>query len=332
MGKNFKKLLIGAILIILFVGPIKFANAAVSSNSLTNLVNASRSQEGLSPLSNNAKLADAALKKAQDMFDNQYFSHNSPEGKTPWDFFKVSDYDYVYAGENLAIGYTDSNELHDAWMNSPTHRENIMNPNYREIGIAFLSGEYNGENTTIVVQTFGSMSAIQPASQLKTVSASEINKESGAVNSFEILNDGTSFTPTKIFQNDSVDFKVAIKGDAKDVYIMVGDQKIDLKNILLLADGSVKNLSKTVKIENAGKLNVALTVTDHNNEQEVKDLGILEVNSVVVANAGTNRSITAATFNNIIDHLSLYLSGTFFLILMIALYFLFVRQRYGKFI
>lgn len=141
-------------MIIINLGYSGFVKAA-SVNTLVNLANSSRSEEGLSSLVINDKLNEAAKKKAADMFDGQYFAHISPEGKTPWDFIKLVKYDYVYAGENLSIGYVDDQELHLAWMNSPTHRENIMNKNYNEIGLAIEQGKFQGKDTIIVVEMFG---------------------------------------------------------------------------------------------------------------------------------------------------------------------------------
>ena len=117
-------ILISTIISASFVGQ---AFAAPSASTLVSLVNSSRAEQGLGALSVNGQLVSAATAKANDMLENDYFAHTSPSGKTPWDFISASGYSYVYAGENLAIGYNDSSELHSAWMNSPSHRENIMN-------------------------------------------------------------------------------------------------------------------------------------------------------------------------------------------------------------
>ena len=84
-----------------------------------------------------------------------YFAHESPTGVTPWFWFKEAGYTFLYAGENLAINFTESSDVENAWMASPKHKENILNANFREIGIATVDGVYNNNPTTFVVQMFG---------------------------------------------------------------------------------------------------------------------------------------------------------------------------------
>lgn len=129
--------------------------ADVSKTALVELLNNQRGESGLSQLVVNPKLNYAAELKAKDMLDNDYFSHNSPQGVDPWHWFQISGYNYHYAGENLGIGFIESEEVHEAWNNSPSHKENLLNANYNEIGIAVLQGNFNGAENTIVVQLFG---------------------------------------------------------------------------------------------------------------------------------------------------------------------------------
>jgi len=117
--------------------------------------NTQRQALGLTPLTYNVTLAQAAAAKAQDMFKYDYWAHNSPEGKTPWSFIQQAGYKYTVAGENLAKNFSTSQGVVDAWMASPTHRDNIVKPSYREIGFAIVNGVLNGEETTLVVQMFG---------------------------------------------------------------------------------------------------------------------------------------------------------------------------------
>lgn len=119
--------------------------------------NRERASQGLVQLTYNGVLSEAALAKAQDMFNNQYWAHTSPTGKEPWDFIKSVNYNYKVAGENLARDFDSTGPMISAWMNSPTHRANIMNPRYRDIGLAVVDGKLNGTETTLVVQMFGTM-------------------------------------------------------------------------------------------------------------------------------------------------------------------------------
>jgi len=121
--------------------------------------NARRAEAGLSPLSLNETLSRAAAGKAADMFANNYWAHTSPQGKTPWDFITASGYTYTLAGENLAKNFQTSSGVVNAWMDSPTHKANIVKPGYKDVGFAVVNGVLNGEETTLVVQMFGTSNA-----------------------------------------------------------------------------------------------------------------------------------------------------------------------------
>ncbi len=127
----------------------------ITVSQVVDSTNLLRTGSGSGSLTYNTKLAGAAIAKAQNMFSEGYWAHTSPTGKEPWDFIKSSGYSYKIAGENLARDFDSTSPMMDAWMNSPTHRANIMNPRYQEIGIAVVDGLLNGVETTLVVQMFG---------------------------------------------------------------------------------------------------------------------------------------------------------------------------------
>lgn len=137
--------------------------ADVSKVALAEMANQERLSLGLNPLKENALLNRAAEMKAQDMLNKGYFSHQSPNGTPPWFWFKKSGYQYKVAGENLGIGFLDSQEIHQAWLDSPSHKANIINPYYQEIGIAVIEGKFQGSPVTVVVQLFGSAKKAKPA-------------------------------------------------------------------------------------------------------------------------------------------------------------------------
>jgi len=132
--------------------------ADLNAQKIIALTNDIRQQYGLSLLQENPLLDAAAKQKAEDMFQNNYFSHFSPTGVSPWYWINKSGYNYHYAGENLAMNFIDSEEVVRAWLNSPGHRENLLNKNYQDIGIAVLPADFSkpGINQPIVVQLFGS--------------------------------------------------------------------------------------------------------------------------------------------------------------------------------
>ncbi len=138
------------------IAPAAIVEASeITSVTVISLANSARKEGGLNPLTANSLLARAAQNKANDMLGRQYFSHNTPTGETPWSFIKAVGYSYVTAGENLAIDFSEAESIQKAWMNSPGHRANIMNASFQEIGIGISKGMYNGHQTTIVVQMFG---------------------------------------------------------------------------------------------------------------------------------------------------------------------------------
>ena len=145
--------------------------ASVLPGALIQLTNGDRTAEGLTVLEYDTLLAEAAQKKADDMAAKGYFAHTSPEGKTPWDWLKSVKYPYAYAGENLAVDFTDSKDVEQAWMNSPTHRANILKGEYSHIGIGVAQGMYQGKQVTFVAEYFASKNTATAATPPRPVVA-----------------------------------------------------------------------------------------------------------------------------------------------------------------
>lgn len=122
--------------------------------------NSNRISNDEKPLQRNESLALAAQMKAADMATRGYFSHESPDGSMAWNWMEKAGYGYSYAGENLAVNFFDARDVVKAWMDSPTHRENILNPSFTDIGIAAARGNYQGKETVFVVQIFGTPAGI----------------------------------------------------------------------------------------------------------------------------------------------------------------------------
>ena len=127
----------------------------VTVQKLYELTNAERSKINLNGLNYNDELAAAAKQKAEDMFAKDYWSHYGPAGETPWQFILASGYQYEYAGENLAKNFMFSDGVVNAWLDSTTHRDNLLRREYTDVGFAVVNGILNGEETTLVVQMFG---------------------------------------------------------------------------------------------------------------------------------------------------------------------------------
>jgi|CXWL01.1.fsa_nt_gi uncharacterized protein YkwD len=129
--------------------------SAISPTTVIDLTNKERQKSGQTILSENKALDEAAAAKAADMFAKNYWAHNAPDGTEPWAFIINSGYSYLHAGENLARDFRDPQSVVVAWMNSPSHKANLLSPKYQEIGIAVMDGKINGIETTLVVQMFG---------------------------------------------------------------------------------------------------------------------------------------------------------------------------------
>jgi uncharacterized protein YkwD len=134
--------------------------AAVLPAVVAALTNEQRVADNLSELNIDPKLEAAAQAKAEDMAKKSYFAHVSPDGTQPWYWIIKEGYLYTYAGENLAVNFEDSDKVVEAWMNSPSHRFNILKRQYEDIGIGMAAGTYQGQPATFVVQMFGTKAKI----------------------------------------------------------------------------------------------------------------------------------------------------------------------------
>ncbi len=144
--------------------------ANISTGELLSLTNQRRQEAGLAPLVLNESLSQAAYKKAQDMLSKNYWAHNAPDGTTPWVFIKSSGYDYLFAGENLARGFTTAPDTVSAWMGSPGHRDNMLSANYKDIGFAVVTGNLTGDETVVVVEMLGGRNATKNAQSIQASS------------------------------------------------------------------------------------------------------------------------------------------------------------------
>jgi hypothetical protein len=150
--------------------------------------------------------------KANDMAAKSYFAHTSPEGLTPWYWFKKAGYVFSYAGENLAVNFRETQDVENALLASPTHRANILDPHFTEIGIATAEGIYKGNTATFVVESFGKPKAVKqpiknttPVSPLPVASAITTQPTTPDVKGESIEDDTSSQSVEPISEsNDSI--------------------------------------------------------------------------------------------------------------------------------
>lgn len=149
----------------------------ISVNSLYALTNQERVNNGLPALALDSQLAAAAQAKANHMISNNYWAHVAPDGTTPWSFINGAGYSYSVAGENLAKNFNTSSGVIAGWMGSATHRANILNNAFADVGFAAVDGVLQGSETTLVVAMYGTRTAppapapVAPAAPAPTTEA-----------------------------------------------------------------------------------------------------------------------------------------------------------------
>lgn len=120
---------------------VKGMSTDVSPTQLISLSNLERTKANLPTLNPNQQLTNAAQAKAQDMFNQGYFDHLDPNQNGSWLFIEQADYNYRHAGENLARNFKTSQAVIDAWMNSPSHKQNLLSTDYTDIGVAVVESQ-----------------------------------------------------------------------------------------------------------------------------------------------------------------------------------------------
>ncbi len=159
--------LLGAFMLIASVSflspPSEMYVKAFGTTDIISLTNQARELLGGAELKVNTKLTSAAQAKADDMAKQHFFAHVAPDGTMAWDYIKKAGYSYDVAGENLAVTNESAEVVIRSWMNSPSHRENIVNKDYQDIGIGIAPyGDYQGhKNTTVIVALYAKSSSIQ---------------------------------------------------------------------------------------------------------------------------------------------------------------------------
>jgi len=216
---------------------------SITPQNIIELTNESRVDFGLPELTSSPQLAVAALNKARDMMEKGYFAHFSPEGVSPWYWFAQADYNYSYAGENLAIRFSTAEGVTDAWLSSPAHKANIVSSSFTEIGVAVLTDGFGEEGpATLVVQMFGSpQSGHEP---LKT-EVSKPDVQTALAESNTVLGNGNSLKPPAIlfpldnsFVNQSTFQIITQAGEGENLQIYVDDKLY--AEVLVPSDGQVE--------------------------------------------------------------------------------------------
>jgi hypothetical protein len=274
--------MLGALVIVVKVGLTILLVAApglgypsdITTQNVVNLTNQARKDAGLPELKLNNLLNQAAVGKANDMLSKEYFAHESPTNVTPWYWFKQAGYNYAYAGENLAMDFFTSEDTMKAWLASPSHKKNILNSNYKEIGIGIAKGNFKGASTIIVVQHFAApkpavtvakaettASAPKPAPQPtpqptpqpvpapkpapKVVSESDVKKE----NIPQPEPEKTTVIPSAVTP-DTYDIKTQVTPEPAKVEVQLGNNQAELTKTEDVYVGSIKEEDKGLPSDN----------------------------------------------------------------------------------
>lgn len=203
--------------------------AGIDTQEILILTNQKRAEAGLGPLVIDDRLSNAAAGKARDMIANNYWAHISPDGKTPWVFIRSAGYNYQFAGENLARGFSSSSDVVSAWMNSVSHRDNMLSTNYKNVGFAVEQGKLNGEDTILIVEMFGS------TTQNQTIAATgQIQTDVSDTEEQSSPSPTPSLVPTKEPLKENIKGNSTIVASAKTPVINVNSLT---RNIVLLLLG-----------------------------------------------------------------------------------------------
>jgi hypothetical protein len=209
------------------VAPDEANVSALTVSGVIFWTNFQRITNGIGALKENTTLDKIASRKLQDMFSRQYFAHVSPSGDSVSDVADLFGYEYLMIGENLALGNFKSDmDLVSAWMESPGHRENILNRNYSDIGIAVGEGEFEGRTVWISVQVFA----------LPLSACPEVNSSLGQdINDMKIS--------LKALEAKIID----LRGEIESMYPKSGELYVDKINQYNSMVGEYNNLAKEIK-------------------------------------------------------------------------------------
>ena len=280
--------------------------ADISAQRVLALTNEVRQQYNLPIVRGDSLLDKAAQEKAQDMLENKYFDHFSPTGISPWYWIDKSGYDYYYAGENLAMNFLDSEEVIDGWLNSPSHKENLLNKDYKDIGIAVLSGDFNNEgiNRILVVQMFGSKTKPSiPIAMAQTPDAEEPVILEEVIVPEEILNDEEVLSETTETTETTIQPVIGAAGEqAQDI---INQQVLAQKSVLAQIDSNTRNQVEAVNKIIAGFIIFlgVLTISGIILQQRTVAFGYSELvlRSTIIIVLGI--SFAAFHLENLIGHL-----------------------------
>ncbi len=230
------------------------ADERTTEKQIINYVNQERVKQGLEQLIESEVLNKVAELKAQDMLGNDYFAHTSPDGVDPWFWFDKVGYPYRFAGENLGMDFKTVTAVHEAWMKSEAHKDNILSNKYKEIGVAVKTGIIDNKETQIAVQVFGSSLRENEVS----VNNIQNNFEEEVFKKPEIEISQSSLYFWQGEKEDELLISTEVQGEPEEVLVVFGKKEYVLEKLrenvyvnLISLDGI--NLEESVLIKALGE-------------------------------------------------------------------------------
>jgi hypothetical protein len=204
---------------------LTLASGSIDPYDLMNRINQQRDSRNLTTLKTNDKLVAAAQIKSDDMLHRGYFAHINPDGNYVWPTIEAQGYKpYVTLGENLAMDFTSASDVVAAWLNSPTHRANILNPTFQDQGLAVSSGLYEpGHNSILVASLFGTLTKPVP-----NLASSQTSSNSTPASNTLAIGDDAKISITQVSGHTLVDVNVAVSGNPTLITAKLNQQSITL--------------------------------------------------------------------------------------------------------
>jgi hypothetical protein len=278
---------------IAFVG--RADNGIILPSVLSDLTNQERVAQNLPPLVIDPKLNEAAQAKADDMAKNSYFAHISPDGKTPWYWIEQAGYNYSHAGENLAVNFTDAQDVANAWMNSPAHRANILKANYTQIGTGVAEGMYQGYDTIFIAQDFGTPAVAPTVISPAAVSTPATKSPLLASQKSSVLGAETAVSPT---HTAAMPPKISASSPAPAVAPVVTTTRAIHPTLLQRLQSSPRNTTNIILfailafIVIAVFLNIGIKISHHHPDLILNGVMVIAIIGTVFV---MNNYITAST-------------------------------------
>jgi hypothetical protein len=202
-----------------------FAQSSIDPADLMNRVNLERTQRFIPSLTHDSRLTSAAVAKSNDMIARSYFAHINPDGNYIWPTIETAGYTpYLALGENLAMDFSSASAVVQAWMDSPTHRSNIVNTIFQDQGMGSVFGLFSpGHNSVLITNTFGTLQkptpppAIAPAS-VKPSYTTPINSETPQATEPEIEKKPENISPP-LAQKDGLGPRSSIPVSEKALFM-----------------------------------------------------------------------------------------------------------------